>query len=312
MRKFGFMFPGQGSQKLGMLSNFATKSNVIQETFSEASDALGIDLWDIVQHDRENSLDQTQITQPVLLTTSITIWRLWVNQQGPEPSVLAGHSLGEYSALVCAGVIGFQDAVNVVFRRGQFMRSAVSEGKGKMAAIVGLKADKITEICKDTGNLGTVSVANFNSPGQIVIAGNTKAVEHAMALSKDAGAKRTVLLNISIPSHCGLMKPAAEQLERELANIKFKTPSIGVVQNANAEISNNPEKIKSNLIKQLYSPVRWTDCVKLISQIGIEKLVECGPGKVLCGLVKRIEPEMVCCGSDDEISLGNAIAEMSA
>jgi [acyl-carrier-protein] S-malonyltransferase len=312
MQKFGFVFPGQGSQKLGMLSGLANQSSIILETFAEASEVLEEDLWEISQHDNDNNLDQTQITQPVLLTASVAIWRLWNDRQGPSPSVLAGHSLGEYSALVCAGVLHFQDAVKLVFHRGRFMQSAVPEGTGKMAAIVGLENYQINEICDEAEELGVVSAANFNAPGQTVIAGNTEAVERAMQLCKEAGARRALALNVSVPSHCDLMKPAAEKLQQELAAVTFMQPEIAVVQNAHAEICDDPEKIKKNLIKQLYTPVLWVDCIKLISKAGVGKLMECGPGKVLCGLIKRIEPELLCCGSDDEASLDSAIAEMSA
>ena len=312
MQKFGFVFPGQGSQKLGMLSGLAKQSNIIQETFTEASEVIGEDLWEISQHDGNNNLDQTHITQPVLLTASTAIWRLWNQKQAPKPSILVGHSLGEYSALVSAGALRFTDAIKLVFLRGQFMQAAVSPGTGKMAAIVGLENYQINEICDEAEALGVVSAANFNSPGQTVIAGSTAAVERAMQLCKEAGAKRALPLNVSVPSHCGLMKPAADQLKKALEQIEIRQPSIAVVQNVNAEICEDPEKIKNNLIKQLYAPVLWVDCVQLISKAGIQKLVECGPGRVLCGLIKRIEPDMVCCGSDDESTLDGAIAEMSA
>ncbi|MDA1370672.1 MAG: ACP S-malonyltransferase [Proteobacteria bacterium] len=312
MQKFGFVFPGQGSQKLGMLSGLDKQSNIIQETFTEASEVIGEDLWEISQHDGNNNLDQTHITQPVLLAASTAIWRLWNQKQAPKPSILAGHSLGEYSALVSAGALNFTDAIKLVFLRGQFMQAAVSPGAGKMAAIVGLENYQIIEICDEAEAIGVVSAANFNSPGQTVIAGSAAAVERAMQLCKEAGAKRALPLNVSVPSHCDLMKPAADELKKELAKIEIRQPSIAVVQNVNAEICEDPEKIRNNLIKQLCAPVLWVDCVQLISKAGIQKLVECGPGRVLCGLIKRIEPDMVCCGSDDDSTLDGAIAEMSA
>lgn len=311
MQKFGFVFPGQGSQKLGMLSDLASHSSQIRETFAEASEVLGRDLWEITQHDGDNSLDQTHITQPVLLTASVAIWRLWNHRGAPQPSILAGHSLGEYSALVCAGVMDFTDAVGIVHHRGQFMQEAVPLGDGKMAAIVGLENFQINEICDEAEEQGVVSAANFNSPGQTVIAGNARAVDFAIELCKEAGAKRALPLNVSVPSHCDLMRPVALKLERELAAIDFKPPTIPVVQNVNAEICENPEKIKLNLIKQLYSPVLWVDCIRLIHKAGVNHLVECGPGKVLCGLIKRIEPDLRCFGSDDVASLDSAVAEVS-
>jgi len=311
MQKLGFIFPGQGSQKIGMLKNLILDSNVVQDTFSEASEVLGKDLWEIVQLDTASNLDKTEITQPALLTASTAIWRVWNDKNGPRPSVVVGHSLGEYSALVCAGVISFQDAVNLVFRRGQYMQLAVSGGIGKMAAIVGLGTQKVEEICKEAEETDVLSAANFNTPEQTVIAGNVDAVDRAIALSKKEGAKRALPLNVSIPAHCDLMKPAAENLEKELSKIKFNRPKIAVIQNVDALINDDPEKIKRNLVKQLYSPVLWVNCVKLINKKQIKNLVECGPGKVLSGLIKRIEPKITCHGSDDAISLAKAIEEVS-
>lgn len=311
MQKFGFIFPGQGSQKLGMLSELARDHAIIEQTFAEASEVLQMNLWEIAQHDTANNLDQTQITQPVLLASSIAIWRLWNQQQGPKPSILAGHSLGEYSALVCAEVISFTDAVSLVHKRGLFMQSAVPPGTGKMAAIVGLDNYKINEVCQQASAGQVVSAANFNSAGQTVIAGDTEAVERAMELCKAAGAKRTLPLNVSVPSHCALMQGAAELLEKELDGIEFNVATIPVVQNVTAEINTDPVQIKKNLIKQLYAPVLWVDSVQLISKAGVTKLIECGPGKVLCGLIRRIDSELACFGSDTTQSLNSAIAEVS-
>ncbi len=312
MQKFGFVFPGQGSQKLGMLSDLAARSPVIQATFQEASEVLQQDLWEICQQDSGNTLDQTHITQPVLLAASVAVWRLWAELTPVKPRILAGHSLGEYSALVCAEAINFADAISVVNHRGQFMQSAVPAGQGKMAAIVGLENYQIDEICDEAEELGVVSAANINSPGQAVIAGETIAVDKAIELCKEAGAKRALPLNVSVPSHCALMKPAAEKLEEELASIEISSPAIAVVQNVNGEICEEPEQIKQNLVKQLYAPVLWVDCVQLIHKAGVNKVVECGPGKVLSGLIRRIESDIQCFGSDDSASLDSAIAEMSA
>lgn len=312
MHKFGFVFPGQGSQKLGMLGNLANEHSLITETFKEASDVLDIDLWETAQHDSENNLDQTHITQPVLLTASVAIWRLWQQQTQNRPAILAGHSLGEYSALVCAEVLSLSDAVRIVHQRGQFMQAAVPAGVGKMAAIVGLENYQIHEICDEAEKGEIVSAANFNSPGQTVIAGDAAAVDRAIILCKEAGAKRALPLNVSVPSHCALMKPAALELEKSLSEIAFAEPSIAVVQNVNAELGLTPESIKQNLIKQLYEPVLWVDCVNVIAKAGVTKLVECGPGKVLSGLIKRIDPSITCFGSDDPASLESAIAEMAS
>lgn len=312
MKNIGFVFPGQGSQKLGMLADLASNFAVVTGTFAEASAVLSKDLWEISQQDQNEQLNQTHITQPVLLAASVAIWRVWQEQQGVSPSILAGHSLGEYSALVCAGVLAFDDAIQLVHQRGSYMQSAVSAGTGKMAAIVGLDDAKIAELCEQAAQGQVVSAANLNSPGQTVIAGNTDAVERAMALCKEAGAKRALPLNVSVPSHCGLMKPAAEQLQAELDRVQFNTPQIPVVQNVNAQSSEDPNTIKDNLIKQLYAPVLWVDSVQAMRANGVEKILECGPGKVLSGLIKRIEPEISCFASENPDDLTGAIAELSS
>jgi len=312
MQKFGFVFPGQGSQKLGMLGNLAAEYAVVEQTFAEASEQLDLDLWQVAQSDTNNSLDQTHITQPVLLAASVAIWRIWNQRGGPEPAIMAGHSLGEYSALVCAGVLDFAAAVSLVHKRGKFMQAAVPAGTGKMAAIVGLENHLIDELCEQASEGQIVSAANFNSPGQTVIAGEAAAVERAMILCKEAGAKRALPLNVSVPSHCALMQPAAEQLAEELVNTEFDSARIPVIHNVNAELSGTPDQIRENLILQLYQPVQWLDSIRLMRKAGVGKLVECGPGKVLCGLVKRIEPEIACFGSDDTASLNSVLAEMAA
>jgi len=311
MQNFGFVFPGQGSQKLGMLKEHADRSPIIKSTFAEASDVLQLDLWEICQQDINKNLDQTHITQPVLLTSSVAIWRLWSEMSTLRPSILAGHSLGEYSALVCADVIDFQDAVNIVHHRGLLMQSAVPAGEGKMAAIVGLENYRIDEICDIAAEQGVVSAANINSPSQIVIAGKARAVDKAIELCKEAGAKRALPLNVSVPSHCSLMLPAAEKLEEELREVQMNEPSIPVVQNVNAGIAKEPAEIKKNLIKQLSRPVLWLNCVQLIHKTGVNKVVECGPGKVLSGLIRRIESEIQCFGSDSNANLDSALAEMT-
>ena len=311
MRKFGFVFPGQGSQKLGMLADLATQYPAVQATFSEASEAIGIDLWEICQHDPDNVLDQTHITQPVLLTSSVAIWRLWQAKSASLPSIMAGHSLGEYSALVCADVLDFAAAVRLVHKRGEYMQQTVPAGSGAMAAIVGLEGYQIHDICQQSAAGQVVSAANFNSPGQTVIAGDAEAVQRAMEACKAAGAKRALPLKVSVPSHCALMKPAAQRLASDLKAIDFRPASIPVVQNVNAEIATEATSIKQNLLSQLSEPVLWVDSVRLIHQSGVKMLVECGPGKVLGGLIKRIESDISCFGSDDCQSFQQVCDEVS-
>lgn len=312
MNNTGFVFPGQGSQKLGMLADLATKFAVVEETFAEASEALGSDLWEITQTDRNEQLNQTDITQPALLAASVAIWRVWLARQGPKPAIMAGHSLGEYSAFVCSGALDFADGIRLVHRRGLYMQAAVAAGTGKMAAIVGLDDDKIAGLCDQAAQGQTVSAANFNSPGQTVIAGDVDAVERAMLLCKEAGAKRALPLNVSVPSHCALMMPAAEQLQAVLEEVQFNAPQIPVVQNVNAQVSDEPALIKQNLIKQLYEPVLWVDSVRAMGASGVGKILECGPGKVLSGLIRRIEPEIDCFASETPEDLSRAAEAFSA
>lgn len=298
MSSFGFVFPGQGSQKLGMLSELAARFPAIEATFGEASEVLQRDLWEIAQTDSGNLLDRTDITQPVLLASSVAVWRAWLAAGGKKPSMLAGHSLGEYSALVCAEVIPFRDALTLVNRRGLYMQNAVPPGIGKMAAIVGLDDAAILAVCEQVAEGEIVAPANYNSTGQTVIAGHSAAVERAMAGCKEAGAKRALPLNVSVPSHCELMRPAAEELAQDLEAIAFSPSVIPVVQNSVAEVVSDPQQLKENLISQLYLPVQWVNSVNRMGQAGISRLVEVGPGKVLCGLVKRIDPGIACTGSD--------------
>jgi len=311
MNNIGFVFPGQGSQKLGMLADLASNFDVVKQSFVEASEALGKDLWEITQTDQDGQLNQTDITQPALLASSVAIWRVWQSQDGAQPSIMAGHSLGEYSALVCAGVLAFDDAIRLVHQRGLNMQAAVAAGSGKMAAIVGLDDDKIAGLCEQASQGQVVSPANFNSPGQTVIAGDADAVERAMALCKEAGAKRALPLNVSVPSHCALMKPAAEKLQAALEDVQFNAPNIPVVQNVNAAIGEDPSQIKQNLIKQLYAPGLWVDSVRTMAANGTEKILECGPGKVLRGLIKRIGPDISCFASEDPEVLASAVEDFS-
>ncbi|MEJ2763153.1 ACP S-malonyltransferase [Photobacterium sp. MCCC 1A19761] len=306
MSKFAIVFPGQGSQAVGMLAELAAQYAVVQETFAEASEALGYDLWALVQNGPAEALNETHRTQPALLTASVAIWRVWQQQGGAQPTVLAGHSLGEYSALVCAGVMDFKDAVKLVELRGQLMQEAVPAGVGAMSAIIGLDNDAIAKACEEAAQGQVCSPVNFNSPGQVVIAGNKEAVERANVLCKEAGAKRAMPLPVSVPSHCALMKPAAEKLAVALEAVAFNAPAIPVINNADVAVETDPAAIKQALVKQLYGPVRWTESVERMAADGIETLLEMGPGKVLTGLTKRINRALGGAAVNDPASLDAA------
>ncbi|UTA46344.1 ACP S-malonyltransferase [Simiduia sp. 21SJ11W-1] len=310
--QLAFVFPGQGSQKIGMLADLAEQNPVIEETFAEASAVLGYDLWALVQEGAQEDINLTERTQPLLLTASVAIWRLWQSRKGAAPSLMAGHSLGEWSALVCSGVVAFTDAVKLVQQRGAFMQAAVPAGKGAMAAIIGLDDDLIIKACEQAAAAGVVSAVNFNSPGQVVIAGEAAAVEQAMALCKEAGAKRALPLPVSAPFHTSLMRPAADQLASLIEATTFSAPMIPVVHNVHAKTESDPLVIKKLMIEQIYQPVLWVDCVNALATAGITKLVECGPGAVLAGLAKRIDKSLqaVTTGSVDELS--KALSETGA
>ncbi|MGJ8692564.1 MAG: ACP S-malonyltransferase [Thalassotalea sp.] len=301
-----FIFPGQGSQAVGMLGDFA-ENEVVQATFKEASDAIGYDMWQLISDDPDGKLNQTDYTQPALLTASVAMWRLMQAETSVQPKALAGHSLGEYSALVCAGVLSLADAVVLVKKRGEFMQTSVPAGVGAMYAIIGLADDEIINACEQASQGEVVSAVNFNSPGQVVIAGHKAAVERAGELCKAAGAKRALPLPVSVPSHCALMKEAAEQLAAELENITFNTPTIDVINNVDVSIETSADAIKTALIKQLYSPVRWTETIEALAQSGVENLVEAGPGKVLQGLNKRIDKSLTCVAANTQATLTQAI-----
>ncbi|EEZ40656.1 ACP S-malonyltransferase [Photobacterium damselae subsp. damselae] len=309
MSKFAIVFPGQGSQAVGMLAELAEQFPIVQATFAEASEVLGYDLWALVQNGPAEDLNQTHRTQPALLTASVAIWRVWQEKGGEQPTVLAGHSLGEYSALVCAGVIDFKEAVKLVELRGQLMQEAVPAGVGAMSAIIGLDNDAIAKACADAAEDQVCSPVNFNSPGQVVIAGNKEAVDRANTLCKEAGAKRALLLPVSVPSHCELMKPAADKLAVALENMTFNTPAIPVINNADVATETDPAAIKLALVKQLYGPVRWTESVERMAAEGIEELLEMGPGKVLTGLTKRINRSLGGSAVNDIASLDAALAK---
>ncbi|MBR9866457.1 MAG: ACP S-malonyltransferase [Oceanospirillales bacterium] len=303
-----FVFPGQGSQHLAMLAELAAEHSVIQEAFAEASEVLGYDLWELTQNGPEADLNQTDRTQPALLTAGVALWRLWKQQGGAMPAMMAGHSLGEYTALVCAGAIDFKDAVNLVRLRGEFMQQAVPAGTGAMAAILGLADDAIEAACIAAAGDEVVSPVNFNCPGQVVIAGNKAAVERAIEGCKEAGAKRAIPLPVSVPSHCVLMKPAAVQMAEELKKINISMPEITVVQNFTAKEPASVDELVENLLAQLYSPVLWTDSVQNMIQQGIESTVECGPGKVLSGLNKKVQRTLAVAAINDPAGLEKALS----
>ena len=312
MKKFAMVFPGQGSQTVGMLAELAGNYPIVQETFKQASEVLGYDLWQLVQEGPAEELNKTWQTQPALLTASVAVYRVW-QQKYPElkPEVMAGHSLGEYSALVCAGVLDFQDAVKLVELRGKLMQQAVPEGTGAMYAIIGLDNDAIISACKQAEHGEVVSAVNFNSPGQVVIAGAKAAVERAAALCKEAGAKRALPLAVSVPSHCALMKPAADQLSVSLESITLKAPVVAVLNNVDVKAETDAVAIRNALVRQLYSPVRWTETVEKMAQNGVEVLMEVGPGKVLNGLTKRIVDSLQAVSVNDVKSL-DSIEEVLA
>ena len=304
--KLAFVFPGQGSQKVGMLKEIARQFPVVLDTFAEASDALGYDLWDMVQNGEQQQLNLTERTQPILLTSSVALWRVWTESEGMRPAMMAGHSLGEFSALVCAESMRFSEAVSLVRARGQFMQTAVPVGEGSMAAVLGLDDSVIIDVCSKTG----AEAVNFNSPGQVVIAGKVAAVDQAIELLKEAGAKRAMILPVSAPFHTSLMQPAAEKLAEEMGQLHVAVPMIPVVHNVHAQTESDPEKIKQLLVRQLYSPVKWTSCVQTMVAAGIEKTLECGPGKVLSGLSKRIDRSLSGYNIEEPVALEKALAEI--
>ncbi|MFP1867783.1 ACP S-malonyltransferase [Lonsdalea quercina] len=307
MTHFAMVFPGQGSQSVGMLAELAETNPIVKDTFDEASSVLGYDLWQLTQQGPAEELNKTWQTQPALLSASVAIWRAWQQQGGKAPALMAGHSLGEYSALVCAGVMDFKQAVSLVELRGKLMQEAVPENTGAMYAIIGLDNDTITAACAESAQGQVVSPVNFNSPGQVVIAGNKEAVERAGAACKAAGAKRALPLPVSVPSHCALMEPAARKLAEALEGVTFNAPQIPVVNNVDVRTETSPEAIRSALVRQLSNPVRWTECVEYIAAQDVQKLLEVGPGKVLTGLTKRIVDTLTASAVNDSASLSTAL-----
>ena len=310
MSKLAFVFPGQGSQKVGMLADLELKNKQVSDTFAEASDVLGYDMWKMVQEGPQEEINLTERTQPILLASSVAIWRIWLDKQGQKPSFMAGHSLGEWSALVCSETVSFSDALKIVQARGQYMQKAVPVGEGAMAAIIGLEDSIIIEACQSASEIGVVDAVNFNAPGQVVIAGSISAVNQAIEECKQAGAKRALPLPVSAPFHTSLMKPAADQLSELVNSVTFKQPSVPVVHNVHAETEENPDTIKTLMLEQIYKPVRWVDCVKTLKSSGVNTLVECGPGKVLCGLNKRIDKELLSLATDDQSSFEATLSQL--
>lgn len=308
--KTAFFFPGQGSQSLQMMAGFASE-NIVKQTFDEASDALNQDLWAMITGDNAEIINQTENTQPIMLAAGVAVWRVYQARGGKTPSVLAGHSLGEYTALTVSGCLNFADAVRLVRQRANLMQTAVPQGKGAMAAVLGLDDSEVVALCQDAAQGEVVEAVNFNSVGQVVIAGETAAVNRAMEIAKAKGAKRALLLPVSVPSHCALMKPAAEKLVEAFVETPFRLPEIAVIHNADCASYNDLDKIKDALARQLYSPVRWTETVRKVVADGITQSAECGPGKVLAGLVKRTDKNLPCAALTDITAVEELIANQN-
>ena len=303
------VFPGQGSQAVGMLSDLAQSSPQVGETFAEASEVLGYDLWELIQQGPAEVLNQTGNTQPAMLAAGAAVWRTWQASGGALPAVMAGHSLGEYTALVCGGALQFSDAIALVAERGRCMQSAVPEGVGAMASILGLDDATVARVCEAAAQGAVVAPVNYNSPGQVVIAGHAAAVERATDLAKEAGAKRAVLLPVSVPSHCSLMTSAADEFAARLAQVEISSPRIPVIQNVDAAAHADPVAIRDNLGRQLYSPVQWVRSVQAMGAQGVTRIIEAGPGKVLAGLCKRIDKAIDAVAVHDTASLDSALTE---
>jgi [acyl-carrier-protein] S-malonyltransferase len=307
MSKFAFLFTGQGAQAVGMLNGFAGNP-VVAQTVAEASDALGQDIGKLIADGPKEDLDLTTNTQPVMLTAAVAVYRAWIAAGGPRPAVVAGHSLGEYSALVAAGVIDFKDAVPLVRFRAQSMQDAVPVGQGGMAVILGLQADDVRAVCAEAAQGEVVEAVNFNEPTQIVIAGHTAAVERACDIAKAKGAKRAMKLAVSAPFHSSLLKPASDRLRDYMANIHFNAPQIPLINNVDVAVLNDPASIKDALVRQAASPVRWVETMQKVAADGITNVIECGPGKVLMGLAKRIDGNLVGDAIFDQASLERLLA----
>lgn len=306
--QLAFLFPGQGSQSVGMLADLGDRA-IVRDTFAEASTVLGYDLWQLCQEGPEADLNQTDRTQPAMLAAGVAVWRLWREQGGAEPGVMAGHSLGEYTALVCADALDFAVAVDLVAERGRLMQAAVPAGAGAMAAILGLEDAQVVAACEQAAQGEVVSAANFNSPGQVVIAGAAAAVDRAVALATHMGAKKAVKLAVSVPSHCALMQPAAEQLAAKLGGIEIRAPRVPVLHNADVAAYDDGDRIRDALARQLYQSVRWVEIVQKLGADGVTSAIEAGPGKVLMGLNRRIDRNVKTTPVLDAESLAKALAE---
>jgi [acyl-carrier-protein] S-malonyltransferase len=307
-----FVFPGQGSQSVGMLRELALEQPVVAQTFGEASQALGYDLWKIVVDGPEERLNATEVTQPAMLTAGVAVWRAWRALGGAWPSQMAGHSLGEYTALVCAEALPFVDAVRLVADRARYMQEAVPAGQGGMAAILGLDDDAVRALCKAAAAGDVLEAVNFNSPGQVVIAGTAAAVARAVAQAKDAGAKRALALPVSVPSHCALMAPAAARMAERLALVSFRTPKVPVIHNVHVRAEADARAIRDALTRQVAQPVRWSETIEKMAKDGVDTILECGPGKVLSGLNKRIVKELNCASINDAAGLREALGHAVA
>jgi len=305
-----FVFPGQGSQSINMLTELASQFPQVEQVFAEASTVLGYDLWKLVTDGPVEDLNQTDRTQPAMLAAGIAVLRCWQATTDIQADYFAGHSLGEYTALVAAGALDFKDAIQLVAQRGQFMQAAVPAGEGAMAAILGLDDDVVKAVCTEASTAGVVEAVNFNSPGQVVIAGAADAINKALELAKDKGAKRALLLPVSVPSHCALMLPAAENLTNSMTEIQFKAPQVPVVHNTSVTTTTDTSEIKSLLAQQLHSPVRWVETIQWLAQQNVDNVIECGPGKVLAGLTKRIDKTVTAMPVFDSKTLEKAITSL--
>jgi [acyl-carrier-protein] S-malonyltransferase len=307
--KYAIVYPGQGSQSIGMLSDLSTNFSIVKDIFSEASDAIDIDLWKLTQED-EDALNQTENTQPAMLAAGYATYKVLANEVDLSAELMAGHSLGEYSALVAAGSLEFIDATRLVRKRAELMQSAVPVGTGAMAAILGLDDEQVIEICSQSNSLGVVEAVNFNSPGQVVIAGEKEAVNGACEAMKNAGARRALVLPVSVPSHCSLMTDAAQEFAESVDMVNFTIGNVDVLHNVDASIAEDVNEIKSKLVEQLHKPVLWTTSVQKMQQLGIEKIVELGPGKVLAGLTRRIDRSLSASAVIDTTTLHSTIEEI--
>ena len=301
-----FVFPGQGSQCVGMLKALAADHAQIVETFREASEVLGYDLWDLTQNGPEEVLNRTAVTQPALLAADVGCYRAWRARNGVQPAVMAGHSLGEYAALVCAEAMDFREAVRLVARRGELMQEAVPQGEGAMAAILGLADEAVEAVCRDCAQGETLAAANYNAPGQVVIAGTKAAVDRALIAARAAGARRSIVLAVSAPSHCGLMREAAQQFAQDLAGVALNAPAVPVIHNATVAALSEPGPIREALVSQLFSPVRWVETIRRMAEWDVSRILECGPGKVLTGLNKRIV-DLPCASLGEPADFGAAL-----